>query len=569
MRDIGYASDSKHTPGSGRNILEFARPRTVEANGYLARAALALANEYGGLETQDAVRTKIDDKQLTDVFYGIRDRLDRGTGIDGTTRFLLSVPGVYAKAVDAALHAHGNRKLTQEDSTALIDKILRQLREDARRALARALVADVTASAGIAISADLGAAAVEKLYEGDLVTRDRQSLEDFLRLMIKGIRDQGNLPAALTAYIAKHDIDVNRFTPKVQASVISYLQKIGAPTQMDLAKVAAGDFDEFFVLAYNQALRTTNEDGGADPIDAFRQKGSVAEWDFTVDAFESIDEQGIIRENILAAGALDYVYTLGERLGIFKLADAVVLRWASGQIDLQPGETAGKLYRYWKLRAERMQADERAMLYKRVLNRGEGSLLDGMVPNEAFPELWGSLMERMADYISRVEEKKTEEYSVSRQPIYQATKQLQYNLTEFMTGMAHMQVTEMYHQLQEAKSILEDPQIVDFFGNGRRRTLWTVIERGHKEWFSEAPNIAAIRTLAVDGNRVFQWIAAFDQSNVTDAAFDAAREAAESWIIAQADGGPDGDREAVPAGSAPSSNGSSPAGDGFDSDWNK
>jgi hypothetical protein len=90
----------------------------------------------------------------------------------------------------------------------------------------------------------------------------------------------------------------------------------------------------------------------------------------------------------------------------------------------------------------------------------------------------------------------------------------------------------MYHHLLEAKQVLE--HAIPFFSTGSRKSLWTVIERASREWFDEAPNISAIRSAAIDGNRVFQWIAGFDQSSVTDDQFQVFLEAAEAWILATA-----------------------------------
>lgn len=172
------------------------------------------------------------------------------------------------------------------------------------------------------------------------------------------------------------------------------------------------------------------------------------------------------------------------------------------------------------------------MMYRRILAKGEGKMLSGMVENTGLPALWGALMEKATDFIRRSEENASSERTVSRQPIYQATKQLQYNLTEHATGMAHMQITEMYHHLLEAKQVLE--HAIAYFSTGSRKSLWTVIERASREWFDEAPNISAIRSAAIDGNRVFQWIAGFDQSSVTDEQFQVFLESAEAWILATA-----------------------------------
>jgi hypothetical protein len=172
------------------------------------------------------------------------------------------------------------------------------------------------------------------------------------------------------------------------------------------------------------------------------------------------------------------------------------------------------------------------MMYRRILSKGDGNLLSGMVENEEFPTLWGTLMEKATDFIRRSEENASSERTVSRQPIYQATKQLQYNLTEYATGMAHMQITETYHHLLEAKAVLE--HAIDYFSTGSRKSLWTVIERASREWFDEAPNIAAVRSAAIDGNKVFRWIAQFDQSSVVDEEFQEFLDASEAWILAQA-----------------------------------
>lgn len=495
----------------------------------------------------------------------LTDHFRKGGGLDATQRLLLNTPGIYARIVDGALPRDGHAPVDIGDTVSFASFVLRELERDdgPRHRFAQELLQVVLEKRGIRLPEALADAAVAELRRRSFpADADRIELE--VNRVVEAVRENGPLATYVNLYLrTAGDLDESLVSDEVRRGMVEYLRPLAVKWSED--SVTGGELDEYFAAAYAHAARA-GSGATSDPIDSVRQKGSVSDWDFTVDAFESIDEQGIIRENILAAGALDYVYTLGELLGIYRLADAVVLRWASGQIDLQPGDTPSRLYRYWKLRAERMQPEERAMLYRRVLAKGDGELLDGMVENAAFPELWGGLMERVADYIARVEEKKTEEYSVSRQSIYQATKQLQYNLTEFMTGMAHLQVTEMYHQLQEAKGILEDPQIVDFFGNGRRRTLWTVIERGHKEWFGEAPNIAAIRSLAMEGNKVFQWIAAFDQGATTDAEFEAFREAAEAWIIAQASVG---GVVPVPAGTPAGDGGAPGAGDDFDSDWNK
>jgi hypothetical protein len=110
-----------------------------------------------------------------------------------------------------------------------------------------------------------------------------------------------------------------------------------------------------------------------------------------------------------------------------------------------------------------------------------------------------------------------------------------------MTGMAHMQVTDMYMQLREAFELLGSDEVTGQLSMGRRRGVWATIDKLHREELGSAPDIASVRALAVEGNRVFQWIADFDPS-LGDGRFEEFRDAAEAWIIAASTVG-----EAMPA----------------------
>ncbi|NPU92229.1 MAG: hypothetical protein HPY82_09990 [Gammaproteobacteria bacterium] len=360
------------------------------------------------------------------------------------------------------------------------------------------------------------------------------ALEAAVLKLINSVNEQGQLPALLEVYIEGSEIDQTRFTPEVKAAMIDYLLDRGVQIE-DVEKLKAGGYDEHFALAYDYAVSSAS--GEDDPLDAARRKGGgrgFGQWDFTVDDFSEVEEQGIVKDNILAAGALDYIFEFGERLGVFNLVDALVLNWSAGSIDVVEGAAAARLYRYWKLREERASAEERGMVYRRVINKGNTEVLSRMVVNEPFPQLWHNLMAEVAEYIDkteRVDEGFGEFSPVSRSRIYQATRELQYNLTEYCTGMAHVQAREFYAQLQECFEILKDDEIMAYFGGNRRKSLWTVIERLSKEEFGASPNIAAHRSLAVDGNKIFVWIANFNESSVRQEDFVAFLQAAESYIL--------------------------------------
>ena len=539
-------------------------PPTDKPDGFVAAALVEIDKEAGKNKVAEVIE-RLELLGLSEDVAKATAKLNAG-GLDRTQRLLLSIPSVYASILDLALTGREGRpvagadraRVNFKDTASLVAFIVRTLDtgegdvNGVRERYAEKLVTAVREGRGLKEDA-----ALERKITADVAGRELPTASGKVDELIGGLfdrrRDIGRVEDAVRNFAEKTD-EVDRVRlkdPRIQQRMIAFLKDLGVNFPKDAGSGRGAKFDEYFALAYNQAIRA-GDGATVDPIDAVRTKGALTDWDFTVDTFETVEEQGVVPQNILAAGALDYVYNLGERLGMFKLADALVLRWASGAFDAEPGQASADLYRYWKLRSERISPEERAMMYRRILATGDGKLLSGMVENDELPKLWGTLMEKATDFIRRSEDNASPDRPVSRQTIYQATKQLQFNLTEYVTGMAHMQITEMYHHLLEAKTVLE--HAIDYFSTGSRKSLWTVIERASREWFDEAPNISAIRSAAVDGNKVFQWIANFDQSNVTDDQFQTFLEAAEAWILAQASdssapslgGGGDDDAEEDP-----------------------
>ncbi|MCC6318280.1 MAG: hypothetical protein IT361_11380 [Gemmatimonadaceae bacterium] len=527
-----------------RGVLAVQPPPEVP-EGFVARSIIAIGDAAGGDATVARVDRKLKAEGLVEAVGKATAKLNIG-GLDRTQRLLLSIPAVYANilekglavveapgASEATLSTARRRTVNFDDTAGLVDFVLRGLdaTDGLRAQYATRLVDAVVKARGLSLADSVKTEVVREVAAREIPIPVPKVEELVVSLIALG-RSTLTISDAIDSYVARGEVEAERFTPAIRKRMIAYLKDLGVA--FPDGGLTSGDrsrFDEYFALAYNHATRAG---GGAttDPIDNVRQRGAINDWDFTVDTFDAVEEQGVVPQNILAAGALDYVYELGERLGMFRLADALVLRWANGTFDAEPGRPSADLYRYWKLRSERVSPEERAMMYRRILSKGDGNLLSGMVENEAFPDLWGALMEKATDFLRRSEENASTDRLVSRQPIHQATKQLQYNLTEHATGMAHMQITEMYHHLLEAKQVLE--HAIPFFSTGSRKSLWTVIERASREWFNESPNISAIRSAAVDGNKVYQWIANFDQSSVTDQQFQVFLEASEAWIIAQA-----------------------------------
>ncbi len=382
---------------------------------------------------------------------------------------------------------------------------------------------------------------VDAIIEQGGISLRAGELENEVVKIFKKVAKEGNLYEYVRTFVDKGEIEKTRFTDAIVKGMVKFLLDRGIVFSGDAVTVknniAAGMYDEHFAAAYNHAVLSASDE--LDPLD--NTKGSQVSdpqlWDFTIRTFDQLEDKGVVPANILAAGAVDYVYELGERLGVFRLVDALVLNWSSGVIDVVEGAAAGKLYAYWKKRDDRCDPEERGMLYRRVLDRGDAEVLSRMVINEHFPKLWNNLMTEVVEYIDkteRLEVGSSETSPVSKRGIYQATRELQYNLTEYCTGMAHMKVREIYAQLMDTFDILDDPDILSHFGGSRRKSLWTVIEQLSKTEFNMAPNVAAHRTLAVEGNRIFQWVANFNEGAVNHDQFLEFLNSAESYILSAA-----------------------------------
>lgn len=478
-------------------------------------------------------------------------------GFDDITRLLLSTPEIYSALIYVALK---QEKVQADDLDALYNSVAWNVDDRPRKLFLAHLVTEVLNAKRIQVKkTNLQWQKLDDLTLKTGIPIRKGQVEPAITALLNILYKEGEIPHYVDLYLNRGDLAATEFSPAIKQSMVDYLIKLGLKIRREAFE--AQQYDEYFALAYSEALkRSATAD---DPIDMARIKGGEVSWDFTVDTFETTEEQGIIPANILAAGALDYLFYVGECMYVFNVANALVLRWAKGILDIPDGQAAAQLYRFHKLRIERSTPEERAMLYKRVLNKGNGRLLSNMVVNEAFPSYWHQLMSEAAEYIRKREGSPWKENQVSRAPIYQATKNLQYNLTEYMTGMSHLQVTEDYAHLQEAMDLLRSKDILEHFG-GRRRSVWNVVERVAKEDFGIAIPTAAVRTLAVEGNKVFQWIANFNAGMVREDAFNMFLRAAESWILAQS--ALESNQPMFDGSDAPSLNGSSRSNGNIDQD---
>ncbi len=487
------------------------------------------------------VRNYISSEGLTGVISTLNDRIN-SSSLNTLERKLMSDTVVYA---DCLYYAFETESVNNQDVNGIYNAVMRRLGV-LSLAFYKELIIEVLDSRGITLPTgttyadNLIATMVSMVASANVPITAGAAAQPILDIYDQ-VMSEGPIRHFVTLYIEKAEdisngvfaeLDRDSISESMIDSMVDYLgsMKLNIPDPSNMPNAIANQtFDEYFALALDYALKV--ESGGVDPIDLYRIKGSQNTWDFSVDLFDSQSKQGIVAKNIIGAGAVNYIYVLGEQLGCFDLAEALILEWARGAIYITDPATESKMYRYYKLLEERANSEERGMLYKRVLNLGEAQLLQGTIVNQTFTKLWSSLMEEIVSYITKTETSNNREL-VSRLPIIQLIHELQYNLTSFFTGMAHIQTTEMYNHLQDALEIMGAEDVMNQVIPGRSRNVWSVLDVMHQNKFGTSPNITAYKTAAVEGYKLFQFISNFNESTVTKNEFNSFIVSAESYILA-------------------------------------
>lgn len=384
-------------------------------------------------------------------------------------------------------------------------------------------------------------------------------VEEFIMGIFDNLERQGVIPVLVEEYAEKGEIAPERFTPQVRRSMIDFLVDRGLEPDVD--KFNDGDYDEHFALAYSHAVDVVS--GRSDPIDGARRGARTTGWDFSVRTFDYLEELGVVSDNILAAGAIDYIYELGENLKCFAVRDVILRDWWNLEFEEPSLDLDDMLHAAVLKKRDRLTIDERMLLYKRVLNKGPGEVVNGRgVINDRFPMLWGNFVSEIAEYIDkseRIQDGLGDTSPVSRRGIYQSMRDLQYNLTEHCTGAAHRQAWELYAQLEECFAILEHEEVLRHYGVPRRKGMFGLLERIGRRDFGVSLAVGPRLRMAVDGNQLFRAVAAYTGAPLRhDAFLTGIIEPGESYIL-----------NAAAAGSAPvmpEDDFEDENGDGFDAD---
>ncbi|HKK77707.1 MAG TPA: hypothetical protein VJ953_21690 [Saprospiraceae bacterium] len=296
--------------------------------------------------------------------------------------------------------------------------------------------------------------------------------------------------------------------------------------------------NDFSVLlqAFTQAIQEGDQNGGLlDPVkNVYSDGNNILDHNNLFDFLENsgYSQDTINKYNIQTAATLYAIMILGDEMGIFRVADAILKYVTIGRVDVESSSIATRLYNYMKLRDERTTAQERAMFYQQVFNLGQGQTMDQMSLNNNFVPLWDSLMQESVRYIRTYERVDNPEL-VSKFGVRQAILNLQHNLSRAASGMVKIYVPEMYAHLQDAIQIISSEELRDQLGHGVSRDLWNVVESVSMEEFNYYPNTASLRTVASSARAVMLSIAEFTDASFDNTQFQQLINNVEAFIIAK------------------------------------
>ncbi|MEO0898380.1 MAG: hypothetical protein AAFY71_18345 [Bacteroidota bacterium] len=288
--------------------------------------------------------------------------------------------------------------------------------------------------------------------------------------------------------------------------------------------------------AYLHALpRSVQPEVARDPVkNVFFNEPVNFDHQNTFGFLQSADygRSNVSAKNIRNAATLYAIMIIGDEMGVFRVADAILKYVTMGFIDVESNATSTRVYNYMKLREHRTTAEERAMFYKQVFNLGNGQTPEGMPTNRNFWPLMESLFHHTKEYLSKYELSDSPS-KISQAALRQLIKDLQHNLSRAASGMVKLYVPEIYAHLEDAIQIIDAPEIKDQLGMGMGRELWNVVEQVSMEEFGYYPNTSALRTVAVAAREVMNDIASYTDGSFDNNDFQNFMQHVEALIIAQ------------------------------------
>lgn len=452
------------------------------------------------------------------------------TRMDETSHVLLATPGVLESIL---LKMFRDDKANPKDIEGLRPAVLLAVEGEPREFFYKELLKEFLSASGLSVKTS---SLLNERLLAALVARGvplaSGKTAPAMKAIFEEVRAEGDLHAFVNAFAARGEINKTRFTNPVKQSMVDYLEAVGLQDVSNPnfeKKFEDGDYDEYFVQAYHQAVFGRN--GG--PASTQTIPVRPASEEFRLPTYDFLDEQGIVPESIHAAAVLYQMYFIGDKLGLFELPNALLLRRAHGTLDLPSGPGSQLLQKYKKLQRNNddVPPEERMLLYKRVFDMGGGKVLEDTAVNPEFLDLWDTLAREVTTYITKDEISDSVEERISRAAIEEAIQNLQGNLS-FYAADIDEDVRIMQEQYLLAEKVLRDPQIMASIGLVRRQTLQAAIEKLIAEDSGAAPMVKKLFKLGTKGQEILHFIAAYDSSTPEDKYREFLR-LMESWIVAR------------------------------------
>jgi hypothetical protein len=103
----------------------------------------------------------------------------------------------------------------------------------------------------------------------------------------------------------------------------------------------------------------------------------------------------IVSDNILAVSPI-YFSAMLEDLKAYEVADRLLALFTAGQLPIGTAGAGNVLYEYWRTGLDRISAQERRILYARVLGIPGGD--PGVAPNADFNGLWVRFVDAVSGF---------------------------------------------------------------------------------------------------------------------------------------------------------------------------
>jgi len=245
----------------------------------------------------------------------------------------------------------------------------------------------------------------------------------------------------------------------------------------------------------------------------------------TLPDLENETDIEIVRENVLATGAIYFAYLL-EEARVFQVVDRIAELFGQGLLPLGRGRAGEALERYWR-NGNRISESERRELYARVLGLPGGA--PGVRPNRKFPALWLRFVDSVLAYARKNKASGlVQPPSAKNAGVRRAARDLAANASAHGGGAAGAAARRLVSQAKQLFEILNDREVQEAFG---ARDAWQVIERVSRD-LGGARNVARYRKQAEAARQILDWLAAYTAGGTRNDA--QVISAAEQWLGTQA-----------------------------------